>query len=319
MKRIEMKKRVRDQRGFWSAFAFIFLITLGLLGLGAYALMRTESSNAANQMQMLQAEYSLNAGAHFGLNALFKGTFNDTTESTTLNIGGATVNLDTAFKDLLGHTLVMTVTSKIGSAERQVQVEFDLGMRMRDKAIITTDVDNGVSARDSLNRNDPNRLVQKADSIPTIREDSLLARATRQGHLISGDSDGSTMSNSFFQADGKTPNIYWITGDLTLEGDNQNLKQAAGIIVVLGNVTLNGSARIKGIVYLPNQMSTLIHGGGNPKENSIEGALISHGAITGTGNHANVMHRPMYMNPFCDEFQKYGDNVEDRLNRWIYT
>ena len=319
MKRIELKKRIRDERGFWSAFAFIFLVTLGLLGLGAYSLMRAESNNAVSQMQMLQAEYSLNAGAHFALQALFKGTFGDSTESTPLSIGGATVNLDTAYLDALGHTLALTVTSTLGKAERQVRVEFDLGMRMRDKAIITTDVDNGVSARDSLNRNDPNRLVQKADSIPTIREDSLLARATRQGHLIVGNSDGTGMSNSFFQADGKTPNIYWITGDLTLTGDNKDLKQVAGIIVVLGDVTLNGTARIKGIVYLPDKTSTLIHGGGNPKENSIEGALISHGAITGTGTHANVMHRPLYMNPFCDEYQKFGDNVEDRLNRWIYT
>jgi len=311
---VELKTRIREEQGFWSAFLFVFLITLGLLGLGAYSIMRTESRNAVSQMQLLQAEYSVNAGAHFGLNALFKGTFNSQTETTTLSIGGASVILDTGWTDSFRRTMVMTVASTYGKAERKVLIEFDIGMRLRDKAIITTDVDNGVSARDSLNRNDPNRLVQKADSIPGIKEDSLLAWATRQGHVIVGNGTTANIANNFFRPDGKTPNVYWVTGDLLLGGSDH----IAGIVIVLGDARLDGNARLKGILYLPNKKSTLIHGGGAPTENSIEGALISHGAITGTGSHANVKHRPLYMNLFCDNFQKYSDKLEDNMNRWIY-
>lgn len=312
MKRQTRIRSLRGEEGFWSAIILVFLITLGLLGLGAYSMLRTESINLENENKFMQAEAALTAGCYYSLNSLVKGVFNSTVEQTTLPVGGASVICDTTSQ---GNLIRLTVTSNYHGAERQAFIEFQMGLKLRDKAIVTTDVDNGVSARDSLNRNDPNRLVQHADSIPGIKEDSLLAWATRQGHVIAGNASDSDVGNSFFQADGKTPNVYWITGNYTVSGK----KNQGGIFVVKGNVTINGADRIKGIVYLPNPTSTIIHGGGNPNGNSIEGALVSHGAITGTGNHANVKHRPLYMNAFCDNFQKYGDNIEDMMTLWIYT
>ncbi|MBN2201355.1 hypothetical protein JW777_05325 [bacterium] len=312
MKRQTRIRSLKGEEGFWSAIILVFLITLGLLGLGAYSILRTESINLENETKFMQADAALTAGCYYSLNSLVKEVFNSTVEQTPLSVGGASVTCDTTSD---GNLMRLTVTSTYQGAERQAFIEFQIGLRLRDKAIVTTDVDNGVSARDSLNRNDPNRLVQKADSIPGIKEDSLLAWATRQGHYIDRDAGDADVGNSFFQADGKTPNIYWITGNYTVSGSNDQ----AGIFVVLGDVTINGADRIKGIVYLPNPTSTIIHGGGKPTQNSIEGALISHGAITGTGSHANVKHRPLYMNVFCDNFQKYGDSIEDMMTLWIYT
>jgi hypothetical protein len=305
-------RALKGEQGFWSAVFLIFLVTLGLMGMGAYTLMRTESVNLANESKSMQAESALTAGCYYALNSLIKGVFNATVESTPLSIGGASVTCDTA---QTGSLIRLSVNSTYQGAQRRAFIEFQLGLKLRDKAIVTTDVDNGVSARDSLNRNDPNRLVQHADSIPGIKEDSLLAWAVRQGHFINRDAGDADVGNSFFRADGKTPNIYWITGDYTVSGK----KDQAGIFVVLGDVTINGSDRIKGIVYLPDPTSTIIHGGGKPSGNSIQGALISHGSITGTGSHANVMHRPLYMNVFCDNFQKYSDKIEDLMTLWIYV
>jgi hypothetical protein len=311
MNRQTRLRTLKGEEGFWSALVLIFLVTFGLLGMGAYMLMRTESVNLANEQKAMQAESALTAGCYYALNSLTQEIFNATVEQTPLSIGGATVRCDTTTS---GNLIHLAVTSTYSGVQRKAILEFQLALRLRDKAIVTTDVDNGVSARDSLNRNDPNRLVQHADSIPGIKEDSLLAWATRQGHYINRDAGDADVGNSFFRADGKTPNVYWITGDYTVSGK----KDQAGIFIVKGDVTINGSDRIKGIVYLPDPTSTIIHGGGKPSGNSIEGALVSHGSITGTGSHANVMHRPLYMNVFCDNFQKYSDNLEDLMALWIY-
>jgi hypothetical protein len=305
-------RSLKGEKGFWSAVFLIFLVTLGLMGMGAYTLMRTESVNLANESKSMQAESALTAGCYYALNSLIKGVFTKTVEQTPLSIGGASVTCDTTSS---GNLIRLAVTSTYSGAQRKAIIEFQIGLQLRDKAIVTTDVDNGVSARDSLNRNDPNRLVQKADSIPSIREDSLLAIAVRQGHFLNKNATDADVGTSFFQADGKTPNVYWITGNFTVSGG----KEQGGIFVVKGNVTINGADRIKGIVYLPNKTSTVIHGGGNPSGNSIEGALISHGSITGKGNHANVKHRPLYMNVFCDNYQKYSDSIEDLMALWIYV
>jgi hypothetical protein len=143
----------------------------------------------------------------------------------------------------------------------------------------------------------------------------LKAMAVAQGHKTIGNSSGAGIHNSFYMPDGVTPYVYYITGNLTVSGSTA----ISGIIVVDGDVTINGADRIKGVVYLPNATSTVMHGGGNPNENSIWGGLISHGPITGTGNHVNVRWKKEYMYLFCDRFQTYPDNLQDRLTRWIYT
>lgn len=313
MKRQTRIRALKGEEGFWSAIILVFLITLGLLGLGAYSMLRTESLNLENETRFMQADAALTAGCYYSLNSLFKEVFNSTVEQTPLSIGGATVTCDTTSPE--SNLIRMTVTSTYQGAERQAFIEFQLGLRLRDKAIVTTDIDNGVSARDSLNRDDPNRLVQQADSIPTIDTLAIKNLAIAQGHYIDRDAGDADVGNSFFRADGKTPNVYWITGDYTVSGS----KNQGGIFVVMGDVTINGADRIKGVLYLPNPTSTIIHGGGKPTGNSIEGALVSHGSITGKGSHTNVKHRPLYMNVFCDNYQKYGDDIEDLMTLWIYT
>jgi hypothetical protein len=317
MKIASLKKTTMRTEGFLSAFFLIFLVTLGLLGLGAYSLMRSESMGVANQMKLIQADFALDAGAFFGLNALIKGTFNSQTESTALSIGGASVRLDTSTTvTATGNvTVVMKVTSTILKAERQAKIEFDLGMGMRDKAIVTTGIDNGVSARNENNVVDNSKLVEQADSIPTIQEDVLKAMAVAQGHKTVGNSSGGGMHNSFYMPDGVTPYVYYVTGNLTVSGSTA----ISGIFIVNGDLTINGADRIKGVMYLPNETSTVMHGGGNPNENSIWGGLISHGDISGSGNHVNVRWKKEYMYFFCDNFQTYPDNLQDRLTRWIYT
>jgi len=92
---MKMKLYFRQEEGFWSAFVFIFLVTLALLGLGSYTLIRSEGSNTANDVKAVQAEYAANGAAFFGISAFNQGIFDSDLEGTSLTIGNCTATLDT--------------------------------------------------------------------------------------------------------------------------------------------------------------------------------------------------------------------------------
>jgi hypothetical protein len=304
------------EKGFWSAFFFIFLVTLGLMGLGAYSLMRGEGSSAGNQVRMMQADFALDAGTFFALRALSKGTFNSQFESEPLSVGEAQVQLDTS--RVAGFSgVVLTVTSTLEKAEKQLIIRVLPGQGLRDKAIVTTGTVSGVVALDSLRVEDPLRLISRADSIPTIKEDSLEMMSTMQGHdkfVATYKPPNGYPNGSFWQADGVTPNVTHVFGNLDLAGN----EDFYGIFIVEGNVTLKGTTRFHGVLYLPNVKSTIIKGGGTPAGSTIEGAIVSHGDISGNGSHITVEHDPTFMNVFC-RFQKYPDNLQNTIVLWCYT
>jgi len=173
-----------------------------------------------------------------------------------------------------------------------------------------------VNALDENRVEDPKKLVASADSIPTIKEDSLKAMAVAQGHKKVGDwtATDNYPTASYYMADGVTPNVTWITGNLTAKG-NKNLY---GIFIVEGDVSIKGTDRIYGTVYLPNEKSTIINGGGSPSGSSITGSIVSHGNISGTGSHITVQYNPTYMHEFC-EFLKFPQTLVPKIIRWIYT
>ena len=301
--------------GFWSAFVFIFLVTLAMLGIGSYTLVRSEGSNVSNDVRAVQAEYAANGAAFFGMKALWQGNFDSQLEESGLNIGNCTVTLDTSL-DVSG-SVWLTITATRGKAERQIQILIDPGLGFKDKAIVTTGIVSKVVALDENRVEDPKKLVSKADSIPTIKEDSLKAIAVAQGHKKVGNLIGTNNypEKSFYSSvDGVTPNVTWVTGNFQLNGNTS----VYCIFIVEGDVTINGTDRIYGTVYLPNEKSTIIRGGGTPGESTILGSIVSHGNITGKGAHITVQYDPVYMGEFC-EFMKYPDSLIPQVVRWIYT
>ena len=154
-----------------------------------------------------------------------------------------------------------------------------------------------------------------APYVPEIDEDSLSVLSMVQGHDQSDSPfspDDGYPDGSFYQPDGTTPNVTHVLNDFVVEGG----RTVYGIFVVEGDVVLHGSARVQGVIYLPNPTSTIITGGGNPSESSVTGGIVSHGHISGFGNHISVKHWPEYMRVFCG-FQ-IGPDPSARVVNWTY-
>ena len=301
-----------DEQGFWSALVILFLVTLALMGAGSSALIRGEGANVANQAEILQADYAANGAAYYGMKRLALGPLDET---TPIAIGNVAVTLDTS--EITGSSdILLTITATIQETQRIIDIRLRPGGGLVDKAIWTTGHVFNVSGKDSTGATDSDMVVSTADSVPTIREDSLAAMSTAQGHnktMAEFDPADGYPAGSFYQPDGITPAVTHITHNFRVRGG----RTVYGIFVVEGNVTLNGSARIEGIIYLPNVTSTIITGGGDPDESTITGGIVSHGNITGFGNHISVQHVPEYMQVFCG-FQAYDDAIVLPVVSWSY-
>ncbi len=159
--------------------------------------------------------------------------------------------------------------------------------------VIAGDLTN-INIRDEDNNLDPS-LGSDNDTPPDIMKSGLVQMSNDQGHTQLGNfSPVSGWPNGDFYYSGDTPNVTYVTGNLSVSGGST----VYGIFVIDGNVVLNGSARVEGVLYLPNPTSTIIHGGGAPAENSVVGGIISWGDVTGTGSHADVQIQKTYMTSF---------------------
>ena len=303
-------RKIKNEEGFWSAFIILFLVTLVLMSVGASVLMKSEGINIANQVQALEADYAANGGAYYGIERLELGPLN---ESETISIGNAAVTLDSA--DVGGSSeITLTVTATVGVTERQIVIRIQPGGGLRDKAIYTEGDVFNVTPKDSLGNPDNDLMVTGGD-VPEIDVDSLNAMSTAQGH----DQGAATFDppdgypNGSFYFSGNTPNVTHVLGNLKVNGG----RTVYGIFVVEGNVELMGNSRVEGVIYLPNPTSTVMHGGGDPTESSITGGIVSHGDISGTGNHISVRHNLEYMTKFC-EFQTGQDAIEHTIVHWTY-
>lgn len=283
-----------------------------MMGLGAHVLIKSEGPNTANLASALQADYAANGAAYYGIRRLQVGALD---ESTPLVIGHGTVTLDST--QVSGsNEIELTVMANVGGTARGIIIQLQPGGKLADMAIFTTDDVFNVAARDSAGNLDPDRCVTNADSVPEIDQAALDSLSTDQGHDQTDTTfvpDDLYPDGSFYRPDGVTPNVTHVFNDFEVLGG----RTIYGIFVVEGNVTLHGSARIEGVIYLPNPTSTIITGGGNPSESSITGGIVSHGDISGTGNHISVKHGPGFMNTFC-EFQIGPDPIDFKRINWQY-
>lgn len=301
----------KNEHGFFSSAFIFFLITLTLMGLGSFMLIRGEGASTSNSVKHLQAEYAANGGVYFGLQSMANESLD---ESALLTIGNGTVSLDTT--SVAGTAeILLYVTGTVEDIQCRILVRTSPGTGIVDKAVYTSGHVFNVTGKDSTGTDDPSRVVTNAPTVPAMDEVTLAAMSTSQGHdqadALFTPADGYPDGN-FFTPDGVTPNVTHVMNDFKLEGG----RTIYGIFVVEGDVVLNGSARIQGVVYLPNPTSTIITGGGNPGESSITGGLISHGNIWGFGNHISVKHWPEYMRVFC-QFQT-GPDTPGQVTAWEY-
>jgi hypothetical protein len=305
-------QHLKKEEGFWSTFVILFLLTLTLMGLGAHILIKGEGPNTANLANVLQADYAANGAAYYGIRRLGIGALD---ESTPLVIGSGTVMLDSTFVSS-SEEIELIVTANAGGTERGIIIRLQPSGKLADMAIYTTGDVFNVAARDSAGNLDPDRCVTNADSVPEINQAALDSLSSDQGHDQAAPlftPDDMYADSSFYRPDGITPNVTHVFNDFEVLGG----RTIYGIFVVEGNVILHGSARVEGVIYLPNPTSTIITGGGNPSESSITGGIVSHGDISGTGNHISVRHGPGFMRTFC-EFQIGPDPPGFKKINWQY-
>ena len=310
--RLKSIKKIENEEGFWSSLLILFLVTLVLLGFGSFVLVRSESANVANQIRALQADYAANGCAYYGIKRLQLGSLN---ESETLTVGNGFVSLDTS--EVSGSLdILLNISGTVGGVERKIEIRLATGGGLVDKAIYTMGDVFNVTGKDSLGNPSSDVVVTQADTVPEIDVDSLNTMSTAQGHDQSGTPftpvDGYP-NGSFYQPDGVTPNVTHVMDSLVVEGG----RTIFGIFVVEGSVILHGSSRVQGVIYLPNPTSTIITGGGNPGESSITGGIVSHGNISGFGNHISVRHQPEFMRAFC-EFQIGPDPDDSGVVSWLW-
>jgi hypothetical protein len=303
---------LKQEEGFWSAFILIFLVTLALMGMSASVLLRSEAENTSNQIYIHQADYAANGAAYYGIQLIRDNNFSET---SSLAIGNATVSLDTSI-DAVSSNIILTVMANVNGIERGIEIELSPSKKLEDMAIYTEGDVFNVSSKDSLGNIDSDLTETNADSVPSIDEDSLAVLSTLQGHdQFAADftPPDEYPDSSFYAPDGVTPNVTHVFGNLVVTGGTT----IWGIFIVEGNAVIHGSARINGVIYLPNVTSTLITGGGDPSESSITGGIVSHGDIFGKGNHITVQHGPEYMREFC-KFQISPDDMSVPVIKWEY-
>lgn len=169
-----------------------------------------------------------------------------------------------------------------------------------DFAIWAKDSVTNAGTNDAFGNPDSTLLVENAPFMPEIDYSGLTADAAAQGHVQAGDfAPPPNYPNSNFYFDLATiPNVTHVKGSLKVIAG----RKVYGIFVVEGDVTIDGNARVEGIIYCPNPTSTVIYGGGNPNGASVTGGIVTYGTVDGTGNHIDVTYNPKYMKAFVKDY-----------------
>lgn len=289
-----------NERGSVSiAFVMFTIITLSLLCLSAIDLTVTDSRMSVNHVQRTQALFVAEAGIEYGIALLFQGQNPPYTETVQMDDGEFSISI------VLNNVVTLISTGNSDNAKQSIQVTMD--PMIGSIAIYSTGDINNVITYDENGDPDPSLNVENA-GFPNMSDSTLIAMATSQGQVETGavfvPSHGYPNFNFYYSAG--VSNVTYVTGDLRVQGG----RTIYGIFVVEGNIILNGSSRVEGVLYMKGNGS-ITHGGGNPSESSITGGIIANGDIDGTGNGISVTYNPEYML----EMGKF-ENKDDKILSW---
>ena len=281
--------------GLSIAFVFFIILTFATLGVVGVSLTTADSRMSVNFVQRLQAHYLAEAGIEYGINLVFQGQGGPYTE--TVSAGGdflLSIEQDSV-------ELTLTSTGNIDRAEKGVQVKMNYRPPIGDFAVFSTDDIVNVSALDEAGDPDPSLMIENWPFLPDMDDSTLIAMATVQGHVETGPtftpSHGYPNFNYYFT--GTTPNVTWVQNDLLVLGG----RTVYGIFVVDGKITLNGSARVEGVLYMRNDFDVVGTGGGGTPGSIVTGGIVANGEINGAGNHITVTYSSEYMGIFEEHEQ----------------
>lgn len=297
-----MNASICNQRGGVSiAFVFFMILIFSTLGFVSYSIMAVDTRMAVHYTTGHQAQYLAEAGAEYGIKLIFNGQSAPYSETVSTDDGSFEVQISDQ-----DSVLQLVSSGSVGGAAKQVEVVLLFNPPIGDYGIYATGEVTNVESLDESGDPDPSLLVENAPSLPEIDDDALITLATSQGHVYSSYFEPSNgYPNYNFYYSGSTPNVTYVQDDMRVNGG----RTVYGIFIVEGNIYLEGSARVHGVLYMTNPNNIVIHGGGNPTQSSVTGGIVANGDVDGTGNHITVHYSSEYMKKFED--YEIGSNISE--------
>jgi hypothetical protein len=262
------------------------------------------------------ATYSTNnasaSGAYMAVNRLYRDT-SWRTGYSNLVLAGDTISV-VIRNTSIGANPDTTKGIRIRSTGRNRNVS-DLTQvmifngRFNEFAVWAKDTVTEVTTRDPYGNLALSLLMSKAPFMPDINQTALVNEATSQGHVRTEavfdppdgypeQSESEETRDFYFDDVTEKPHITHVQGDMHVRSS----RTIYGIVIVEGDAVLDGNAKLEGILFLPNPTSTVLTGGGDPKDSSVTGGIITWGRVDGEGNHISVKYYPEYMNVFANGY-----------------
>jgi len=305
---------LKKEEGFWSALFILFLVILAYLGMSTYYAVRTEGVNVADQINTLQADYTATSGVYYGIQRVQSDSLGEG-ESETVTIGNVDVGL--SVERITGNPdfLRLTVNAEVKETSRRIEIDLSIPRNLADQAIWAKNgIDSRVVVQDSSGAIDTTLTAvgEEAPEMDLVALKNMAQVRTDDPTFYPPDGypSGGCSDDPFYQADCVTPNVIWVEHDLELGGS----KEISGIYIIEGNVVLSGTPSIHGVIYQPNEGSTLLNGTGN--EPKVDGGIVTNGWVDGHG-HPQVRHNPEYMEIFAG-YQNDPDANTNRVQTWRY-
>ena len=288
---------------------FSTLFSTSILNMSRHTLESVKTFS--HHYEYANARNAATSGVYMSLSKLYQAIMNDslwTTGFTNLTLNDTELNVDiqddTEDFNLSSMELRIVSTGTYGDISKTIEVLVGIPPDLADLGVYCTDsLDEDIDVTDTLGFENPDLVIQDAPEMLPFDKDGLVAYAMSQdlpsSHVKNGDFVPTTgWPNGSFYYSGTTPNVTWVKGKMTLNG---NVK-VWGIFVVEGNVELNGGTSVEGVLYLPNPNSIVINGGGNV-DDSVVGGIFANGSIYASSNKINLEYYPEYMSKFA-EFQQ---------------
>jgi len=283
---------------------FMFFGLAGFFGLVATNLNKHQVDSAEKVTEHLTYNQARNLAAS-GVNvAMSKISFNNEWKEgySTTHMNGASGSVVVEEVNMMMRRIISTGTYEEVTVVDTVTI--GIPPDLADLAAYTTKEIDNVTVGDDISGSfveDTDLLLENVGFMIPFDFDALTAIAVAQGHVYNGNfTPGKNYPNSSFYHSYPIPNVTVVNGNLHLKGG----RDVYGIFLVNRTagydttVTVDGSARLHGVITLPDPMSIVMHGGGDPKEASIEGGIFINGSANGTGNHIKINYDQEFMTVF---------------------
>jgi hypothetical protein len=265
---------IRKNRGMASAVVLLFTVTLGLMAMAGAVLIQREGNSIGRTVLNMQGDYAAHAGLKYAMERFKDGEFSEYEELDEM--GDLTVSIDTLriTGDANGCPLKMRVTATNGDITYLIDGYLLLG-NVEKAGVVHGSVTDVWVYRESGTK-DATYLMSGAD-VPTIDEDNLISISNAQSHSHDPahlPSDWTATSyGSFWYATG-IPNVTYVFNNMTVPTG----VTAYGLFLVGGNVTIQGSGSVEGVILQPNATSQVLLTSSN---GVVQGGVISEGSLDG--------------------------------------